>query len=121
MFSVAVPYRKVLILQTICTIVFALIAFIVAGRQAVWSVLNGGAVILLGNLAYAFVARPSRLTAKSGSTVLITHVLAQLVKLGLILCLMLAALASGELAAGWFVAAIGVALLGHVLSLFPLK
>ena len=121
MISTASPYRKVLILQVVCTLVFALIATVFAGTGAAWSVLVGGAVILLGNLAYAFVARPSRIAAKSGSTVLLTHIWAQLAKLGLIFCLMLAALASGKLAAGWFVAAIGVALLGHGLSLFFLK
>jgi F0F1-type ATP synthase assembly protein I len=110
-------YRKVLILQAVGAMIFALVVLLFAGLQPAISVLLGGLVMMTGNLAYAFVARPSRLTAKAGTAVLFTHVLAQLAKLFLVLVLMLVALSSGQLAAGWFIAGIACALVGHWLSL----
>jgi F0F1-type ATP synthase assembly protein I len=113
-------YRKVLILQTIGTILVAAGALLSSGTHASLSALVGGAVVMLGNLAYAFIARPSKTAAKGGSEVLLRHVLAQMTKLGLILLLMLAAFSSGQIVAIWFMLAIGVALLAHWLSMmFP--
>jgi hypothetical protein len=114
-------YGKVWAIQVLLTGCAAIGVFVLAGRLASISVLLGGASILAGNLGYAFVARPSRLAAKSGSGVLFTHVLAQATKVFLVLALMLYLLSSNQLAAGWFIAGLATALLGHWLSLLLVR
>lgn len=111
------PYRKVLILQAIGTALLALVTFTLLGQLVAVSALLGGASIMVGNLVYAFIARPVTVTAKPGGEVLLRHALAQLAKLIIVLFLMLAAFASGALAPGWFLVAMGVALACHWLSL----
>jgi F0F1-type ATP synthase assembly protein I len=109
--------QKVLLVQAISTIVFALGAFVSAGSSQSVSVLAGGGMVLVANLAYAWVARPSRMRARGGNAVLAQHVLAELAKLVLLFGLLAVAFASGAFAAGWLIAAIGVALIGHWLSM----
>ncbi len=111
-------YQKVLILQAIGTLMFALGTLVLGGQQMAMSVLAGGTIIMVGNLAYAWIARPSRVFAKSGNEVLLRHVLAQIAKLVMILGLMLGAFTSGWFQTGWLLVAMGVALLGHWVSLF---
>ena len=111
------PYRKVLILQAIGAIFAAAGGLLFSGLVASVSALVGAGAVFLGNLAYAFVARPSRVNAKSASAVLLVHVLAQSAKLFLVLSVMLVALTSGKAAAGWLIAGAGVAILAHWLSL----
>jgi hypothetical protein len=110
-------YGKVLAVQVLLILCVAGGVYLLVGKTESASALLGGAAILVGNLGYAFVARPSRLTAKSGSGVLFTHVLAQVTKLFLVLALMLLLLSSNQLAAGWFIAGLATALAGHWLSL----
>jgi F0F1-type ATP synthase assembly protein I len=115
------PYRKVLMLQAIATLALAGLALLLAGELPAVSALVGGLTIMAGNLAYAFIARPSRTSAKAGSAVLLTHVLAQLTKLGLILILMIAAFASGRVMHGWLIIGLAVALAAHWFSLVLTK
>jgi F0F1-type ATP synthase assembly protein I len=114
-------YRNVLLLQASVVALFALLALFWRGEVAAWSALMGGVVIVAGNLVYAIVARPSKVTAKAGSEVLLRHVLAELAKVLFVLGLMLVAFSSGKFDAVWVLAAMGIALLGHVLSLFLFK
>jgi len=111
------PYRKVLILQACGAILAAASGLLFSGLVAAVSALVGAGAVVLGNLAYAFIARPSRVNARPASAVLLVHVLAQSAKLFLVLSVMLVAFASGKAAAGWLIAGAGVALLAHWLSL----
>lgn len=114
-------YRKVLVTQSVVVLIFAALAWVWQGQVAGISALFGGLIIVVGNLAYAFVARPSTVTAKSGNQVLLRHVLAELAKILFVLGLMLFAFSSGKFDAVWLIAALGVALLGHGLSLLLSK
>jgi len=75
------------------------------------SALVGGGMVVLGNLAYAFLARPSTVSAKPGRTVLMRHVWAEAVKILTVLVLLFTAFSSGVFSAGWLVAAMVAALL----------
>lgn len=114
-------YRRVLTVQVIVVVVFALIALFWHGQFASVSALSGGFIIIAGNLAYAMVARPSKVDAKSGNQVLLRHVLAELAKILFVVGLMSAAFVSDMFDAVWLIAALGVALLGHGLSLLLSK
>lgn len=114
-------YRKVLTIQVIVVVAFALIALIWSGQFASVSAVSGGFIIIAGNLAYAIVARSSKVDAKSGNQVLLRHVLAELAKIVIVVGLMSGAFVSGKFDAVWLVAALGVALLGHGLSLLLSK
>jgi F0F1-type ATP synthase assembly protein I len=112
---------KVVVVQVILVVTFALVALIWKGQLAGLSALCGGLVVVLGNLAYAFVARPPKVSRVSGNQVLVRHVLAEVAKILITLSLLLGAFASNKFDAVWLIAAVGVALLGHALSLLIVK
>lgn len=114
-------YRKVIFLQALLTASSAIAAFFVAGSISAMSALSGGAAVLVGNIAYAAVARESKVSAVSAGRVLGRHLLAEVAKMLVILSLLLVSLASGVFVAGWVIAAAGVALLGHWLALLIIR
>jgi F0F1-type ATP synthase assembly protein I len=114
-------YRKVLVTQAVVVLGFAALALVWQGQIAAVSALFGGLIIIVGNLAYAFIARPSKVKAQSGNQVLLRHVLAEVAKILFVLGLMLFAFSAGKFDAVWLIAAVGVALLGHGLSLLLSK
>lgn len=85
------------------------------------SAIAGGASVLIGSLAYAFVAREAKVRAVSGKQVFARHVFAELAKLASTLGLVSIAYASGWFVAGWLLAAMGCALCGHFLALLFIK
>jgi F0F1-type ATP synthase assembly protein I len=107
----------VLIIQIASIALLSVVALVSSGQLNAISALAGGGAVFAGNLAYAVIARPSRVHAKSGSAVLMVHVIAQSVKMVLVLVSLLAAFASGKFAAGLLIIGTGVALLAHWLSL----
>ena len=108
--------RRVLIFQVASAALVSSVALASSGQTAAISALVGGGVVITGNLAYAMIARPSRVKAKSGAAVLTVHVAAQAAKTALVLLSLLAAFASGKFAAGSLIIGTGVALLAHWLS-----
>jgi F0F1-type ATP synthase assembly protein I len=109
--------RRVLIIQIASIALLSAVVLVSSGQLNAISALAGGGAVFAGNLAYAVIARPSRVNAKSGSAVLMVHVIAQSAKMVLVLVSLLAAFASGQCAAGLLVIGTGVALLAHWLSL----
>lgn len=114
-------YQKVIFLQALLVAIVVPIAWFFAGETAAMSALVGGAAVLTGSLAYAWLARESRVSAVSAGRVLARHLLAEVVKILVVLVVMAAALASGWFAAVWLIAAMGVALLGHLLALLIIR
>ncbi|MCA3001849.1 MAG: hypothetical protein ING66_06245 [Rhodocyclaceae bacterium] len=108
--------RRVLIFQVASAALVSSVGLASSGQTAAISALAGGGAVIAGNLAYAMIARPSRVKAKSGGTVLMVHVAAQAAKTALVLLSLLAAFASGKFAAGPLIIGTGVALLAHWLS-----
>jgi hypothetical protein len=113
--------RKVLCLQILATTAIAAVGGLAAGQLGLLSAFCGGGIVVVGNLAYAWVARPSRMHARSGSEVLLRHVLAQLAKLSMVLGLMSVAFVSGFFVAGWLLAGVAASLMGHWISLLFLR
>jgi F0F1-type ATP synthase assembly protein I len=109
--------RRVLMFQVASVALVSSVALASSGQAAAISALVGGGAVIAGNLAYAMIARPSRVKAKSGAAVLMVHVAAQAAKTVLVLLSLLAAFASGKFAAGSLIIGTGVALLAHWLSL----
>lgn len=114
-------YQKVIFAQALLAAVTAIVALISGGQAAAVSALTGGAAVLVGSLAYAVLARLSKVSAVSGGRVLGRHLLAEAAKVSLVLILTFAALASGWFVAGWVLAAMGVTLLGHWLALLIIR
>ena len=85
-------------------------AFFIGGRAASGSVIIGGGAVFAGSLAYALVARPTRVFAVSSKQVLVRHMLAEVAKLCISLGLVFAAFATGSFAGGWLLAGMGIAL-----------
>jgi ATP synthase protein I len=112
---------KVITVQVVLTAVFTVVVLVLQGQLAGFSALCGGLVIVLGNLAYAFIARPHKVNAVSGNQVLMRHVLAEVAKILIALSSLFGAFASNKFEAVWLIAAVGVALLGHGLSLLIVK
>lgn len=108
--------RRVLMFQVASVALVSSVALANSGQVAAISALVGGGAVIAGNLAYAMIARPSRVKAKSGAAVLMVHVAAQAAKTVLVLLSLLAAFASGKFAAGSLIIGTGVALLAHWLS-----
>ncbi len=104
-------YQKVLTLQAISSVLCAVLAVVMDGQMAAVSALFGGGAVVVGNLVYAFLARRSTVYAKSGGTVLLRHVLAEIAKILMVLGLMFSAFVSGAFVAGWLVAAMVAALM----------
>ena len=114
-------YQKVIFAQVLLAAITSIAALISSGQAAAVSALTGGAAVLVGSLAYAALARQSRVSAVSGGRVLGRHLLAEAAKVFLVLILTFAALASGWFVAGWVLAAMGVTLLGHWLALLIIR
>jgi hypothetical protein len=112
---------KVIIFQTVAALVLSLAALVFVDKQMALSALAGAAIIVAGNLSYAWIARQSKVVAKPGGEVLLRHVLAQIAKLLIIFGLMLGAFTSNLFQAGWLVASMGAALLVHWVSLLFLR
>ena len=119
--SLGATYRKVIFLQMLLAGIFALIALMARGQLAAVSAIGGGMAVVMGSIAYAIVARETKVVAVSGKLVLTRHALAEVAKVVVTLGLMLGAYASGWFAAGWLLAAMGVALTGHVLAVLFIK
>jgi F0F1-type ATP synthase assembly protein I len=111
-------YRKAVLLQIVIAVPMVLVAGWVAGSIAALSAAAGGFAVVLGSLAYVFLARESKVTAVSAGAVLRRHLFAELAKVLVILGAMLGAFVSGWFSAEWLVASVAVAVLGHSLSLF---
>jgi len=114
-------YQKVMFAQALLAAITAMVALIAGGQAAAVSSITGGAAVLTGSLAYAVLARESKVSAVSAGRVLGRHLLAEAAKVLVVLTLMFAALASGWFVAGWLLAAMGVTLLGHWLALLIIR
>ncbi len=112
---------SVIAIQVALIAAFSMILFVWQGELASLSAIFGGFVIVLGNLAYAFIARPHKVNVVSGNQALMRHVLAEVAKILIAMSLLLGAFASNKFDAVWLIAAVGVALLGHGLSLLIVK
>ena len=112
---------KVIIFQIVAALVLSSSALVFVDKQTALSTLAGAAIIVAGNLSYAWIARQSKVVAKPGGEVLLRHVLAQIAKLTIIFGLMLGAFTSSWFQAGWLVASMGAALLVHWVSLLFLR
>lgn len=112
---------NVVTIQVVLAVIFAAIGFVWQGQLAGLSAVCGGLIIVLGNLAYAFIARPSKVRHISGNQVLMRHVLAEVAKILIVMSLMLGAFTANMFDAVWLIAAVGIALLGHGLSLLIVK
>ena len=111
-------YKKVMLTQTGLVLGLCIIAMVASGQAAAVSTLVGGCAVLMGTVAYAWLVRKSRVTGTSGKVVLFRHLLAEFAKIAIVLGVMFSAFASGLFVAGWLVAAMVVALMGHWLSVF---
>ena len=114
-------YLKVIFSQALLTAATVTVALVASGQAAAVSGLAGGVAVLFGSLAYAALARESKVSAVSAGRVLGRHLLAEAAKVLVVLTLMFAALASGWFVAGWLLAAMGVTLLGHWLALLIIR
>ncbi len=119
--SLGATYRKVISLQAISTAAVVLLAWLLGGWAAAISAVCGGSVVVAGSVTYALIARQSRVMAVSGKTVLARHLLAEAAKVVVMLSLLFGAYASGWFAAAWLLAAMGVALIGHVVAMAFIK
>jgi F0F1-type ATP synthase assembly protein I len=114
-------YLKTILVQAAVGLPMALIGFVWGGEGAGWSALVGAAVVVIGTVTYAILARHSKVSAVAGATVFRRHLVAEGAKIFVVVALMFGALASGWFAAGWLVAAMVVALLGHGLLVFLIR
>jgi len=114
-------YRKVISLQSILTALLSVAALVIAGAMPALSALTGGAAVIVGSIAYAALARESKVTMVSAGRVLTRHLMAEAAKVLLVLTLVFASLASGWFVAGWLIAAMAVALLGQWLALLIIR
>jgi hypothetical protein len=112
---------KVIVFQTVAALVLSSAALVLLDKLTALSALAGAAIIVAGNLSYAWIARQSKVVAKPGGEVLLRHVVAQIAKLLIIFGLMLGAFTSNWFQAGWLVASMGAALLVHWVSLLFLR
>ena len=114
-------YRKVIFLQATLTAGSSVAALLIAGAMSALSALAGGSAVILGSIAYAALARESKVSMVSAGRVLTRHLMAEAAKVLLVLTLVLASLASGWFVAGWLIAAMAVALLGQWLALLIIR
>lgn len=114
-------YRKVIFLQAILTALLSVAALVIVGAMPALSALTGGAAVIVGSIAYAALARESKVTMVSAGRVLTRHLMAEAAKVLLVLTLVFASLASGWFVAGWLIAAMAVALLGQWLALLIIR
>ena len=114
-------YQKVIFAQALLAAAMAIVALFAGGQAAALSGLTGGVAVLTGSLAYAALARESKVSAVPVGRVLGRHLLAEAAKVLMVLTMMFAALASGWFVAGWLLAAMGVTLLGHWLALLIIR
>jgi len=114
-------YQKTIFLQALLVLIFTVFAVVVAGKNAAISTLTGGVAVVVSSVVYAALARKSKVSAVSAGSVLRQHLTAEAAKIIVVLTLLLCALISGWFAAGWLVAAMGVTLLGHLLSVFIIR
>lgn len=114
-------YQKVIFVQAVLAVVATLAALLVAGGMAAVSALTGGVAVLVGSVAYTWLAREAKVSAVSAGRVLGRHLFAEAAKVLAIVTLILAALASGWFVAAWLLAAMAVTLLGHWLALLIIR
>jgi len=114
-------YRKVIFLQAILTALSSVVALLIAGTVPAVSALTGGSAVIVGSIAYAVLARESKVSMVSAGRVLTRHLMAEAAKVLLVLTLVLASLASGWFVAGWLIAAMAVSLLGQWLALLIIR
>jgi F0F1-type ATP synthase assembly protein I len=114
-------YRKVIFSQAILTALLSVAALVIAGAMPALSALIGGAAVIVGSIAYAALARESKVSMVSAGRVLTRHLMAEAAKVLLVLTLVFASLASGWFVAGWLIAAMAVALLGQWLALLIIR
>jgi len=114
-------YRKVIFLQAILTALSSVVALLIAGTVPAVSALTGGSAGVVGSIAYAVLARESKVSMVSAGRVLTRHLMAETAKVLLVLSLVLVSLASGWFVAGWLIAAMAVALLGQWLALLIIR
>jgi F0F1-type ATP synthase assembly protein I len=114
-------YQKVILAQTLLAALTIIVALLASGQAAAVSGVAGAIAVLTGSLVYAALARESKVSAVSAGRVLGRHLLAEAVKVLVVLTIVLAALASGWFVAGWLLAAMGVTLLGHWLALLIIR
>lgn len=111
--SLSSLYRKVISVQAILGAAVILIAMVSDGNLAALSALVGALSVVAGSMAYAVLARKSKVVAVSAGSVIRRHALAEVAKWMVVLVVIFGALSSGWFAATWLVAAMCVALLGH--------
>ena len=119
--SLGRTYRKVIFLQAILTALSSVVALLIAGTVPAVSALTGGSAVIVGSIAYAVLARESKVSMVSAGRVLTRHLMAEAAKVLLVLTLVLASLASGWFVAGWLIAAMAVSLLGQWLALLIIR
>ena len=73
-------YRKVIFLQVILTALTSVVALLVAGQMPALSALTGGSAVIVGSIAYAALARESKVSMVSAGWVLTRHLMAELQK-----------------------------------------
>ena len=106
-------YQKVISIQVGLIFVVMCVALILGNRASAISALVGGVAVVAGTVAYALLARTSKVSAVAAGYVLRRHGVAEVAKWLVVSGLMLGALSSGWFVATWLVAAMCVALLGH--------
>lgn len=106
-------YRKVISVQAILGAAVVLIAIVFDGNLAALSAFIGVLSVVAGSMAYAVLARKSKVVAVSAGHVIRRHALAEVAKWMVVLVAVFGALSSGWFVATWLVAAMCVALLGH--------
>jgi F0F1-type ATP synthase assembly protein I len=106
-------YQKVILAQIALSGIVVLAAAMFEGSLSALSALVGGISVVVGSLAYAVLARKSKVSAVSAGKVLRRHAFAEAAKWLVVLGLLLGALNSGWFIVTWLVAAMCVALLGH--------
>lgn len=111
--SLSSLYRKVISVQAILGAVVVLFAILSDGNLAALSASVGALSVIAGSLAYAVLARKSKVSAVSAGHVVRRHALAEVAKWMVVLVVIFAALSSGLFMATWLIAAMCVALLGH--------
>ncbi len=111
--SLSSLYRKVISVQAILGAVVVLFAILSDGNLAALSASVGALSVIAGSLAYAVLARKSKVSAVSAGQVVRRHALAEVAKWMVVLVVIFAALSSGLFMATWLIAAMCVALLGH--------
>lgn len=112
--SLGQTYQKVIALQVTLTLMFSTGAWLIGGLMAASSALVGGVSVAVGSLAYAFLNREIKASAKQ---ILMRHLLGEGAKVLIVLNFILCALISGWFDVAWLVGAMGVALVGHWLAI----